>query len=87
MIKKNKIVLLSAWLFTSYLMYIMGSYLYFLIKKDIYGNVYNNILIYPHFIFILIGVIANFIAYYKCNKIFGYISIICYLIAIFLLFI
>jgi hypothetical protein len=85
--KKNKTLLISSVLFLSYEIYILISYIYFYIKKDTYGNVYNTILIYPHFILILIGIIFNFMAYFKNKKIYNYLTIICYIIGTILLFI
>ena len=85
--KKNKTTLISAILFLSYLIYITISYISFYLKKETYGNVYYDIYIYPHFILLLLGVILNFIYFFKPNKYIKIIMIISYIIGIIFLFI
>ena len=83
--KKNKITLLSFFLFLSYDIYLIGTYLYYLFNKTKFGNVYKNILIYPHFAFMMIGTILNLIYYFKPNKWIKISFILSYIIAAILL--
>ena len=85
--KKNKTILFSAILFTTYDLYTLTRTIYYLIKKDTYGNVYFEFLFYPHFAFMLLGTILNYILYFKNNRYIKIAMIISYLIAIVLLFI
>ena len=59
----------------------------FYILKDTYGNVYYDIHIIPHLIFIFIGIVLNFIYYFKNIKYIKIAMIITYLIGIIFLFI
>lgn len=86
-IKRNKAILVSAMLFSTYVIYTLVKTIYYLIKKETYGNVYFEFLFYPHFAFMLIGTILNYILYFKNNKYIKIGMIISYLIAIILLFI
>ena len=85
--KRNKTMLISAILFTTYDIYILIRTIYYLIKKDTYGNVYFEFLFYPHFFFMILGTIFNYILYFKDNKYIKIGMIISYIIAIVLLFI
>jgi hypothetical protein len=85
--KKNITLLIGAILFTIYDLYILISYLRFYILKDTYGNVYQNILIYPHFILMVIGTILTYLAYFKNSNKLWYIAIGFFLTAAIFLFI
>ena len=63
--KKNKLVLLSSILFLSYDIYIVCSYLWYHFHKDEYGYVYQDILIVPHFIFLSLGTVFNFLYFFN----------------------
>ena len=85
--KRNKTILFSAILFTTYVLYALIKTIYYLLNKDTYGNVYFEFLFYPHFAFMLAGTILNYILYFKNNKFIKLGMIICYITAIVLLFI
>ena len=84
---KNKTYLISALLFSTYILYISIRTIYFLINKQTYGDVYFEFMFYPHLIFILIANILNYILYFKNNKYLKYTMILCYIISIIFLFI
>lgn len=85
--KKQKNLLISSLLFLSYDIYVLISYIWFLFNKEKYGNVYYDILIYPHYVFMIIGTVLNFMAYFKNKKWMFLTAIICYILAIIFLFI
>ena len=86
MMKKNKNTIISAILFLSYDIYVFCNYIYFMLKKDTYGNVYNNILIYPHFAFMIVGTIFNLLAFFIDNKWLIRIATVCYIVGAIFLF-
>ena len=85
--KKNKTTLISAILFSTYVLYITIRTIYYLINKQTYGDVYFEFMFYPHLIFMYIAVILNYILFFKNNKYIKYTMILCYIIAIVFMFI
>ena len=85
--KKNKTYLISATLFSTYLIYIIIKTIYYLINKQTYGDVYFEFMFYPHLIFLVIANVLNYILFFKDNKYVKYIMILCYIISIIFLFI
>ena len=84
---KNKTTLLGASLFSLYFIYIIIDYIKYYNLQDKYGNVYYEMYIYPHLVFIFLGIVLNFIYYFKENKYIKYIMIISYILGIIFLFI
>ena len=74
-------------MFLSYDIFVFCNYIYFLINKDTYGNVYYDILIYPHFGFMVAGTILNILAIFIKNKWLIRIATVCYIVGAIFLFI
>ncbi len=85
--QKEKRWLISALIISTYVIYIIARTIYFLINKKSYGDVYFEFMFYPHLIFMLIGLILNYILYFKNNKYIKYAMILCYIIGAIFLFI
>lgn len=85
--KKNKITLISAIIFSIYVIYIVTRTIYFILNSSKYGDVYFEFLFYPHLVSIILATILNYILYFKNNKYIKYSMIFCYLMAIIFIFI
>ena len=57
--KKNKMTLISAILFSTYDIYIIARTIYYLLNKDKYGDVYFEFMFYPHLFFMVVATILN----------------------------
>ena len=86
--KKNKTTLISAILFSTYIIYIIVRTLYYVINKQTYGNVYFEFtMFYPHLIVMIIANILNYILFFKNNKKLKYTMIGLYILGIILVLI
>ena len=86
--KKNKAILISAILFSTYIIYIAARTIYYLINYKSYGNVYFEFnTFYPHLIIILIKNILNYILFFKDNKKIKYTMLGLYIIGVLLVLI
>ena len=85
--KKNKITLISAIVFSIYVIYIVARTIYFALNSNKYGDVYFEFMFYPHLVFIILATTLNYILFFKNNKYIKYSMIFCYLMAIVFIFI
>ena len=85
--KREKRWLYSSLIITTYVVYIIARTIYYLINNKTYGDVYFEFMFYPHLIFMLAGLILNYILYFKNNKYIKYTMILCYIIGVIFLFI
>ena len=85
--KKNKMTLISAILFSTYDIYIIARTIYYLLNKDKYGDVYFEFMFYPHLFFMVVATILNYILFFKNNKYIKISMIVSYILAVIFLFI